>query len=438
MPYRLFIIFFCFSFLPGQSLFNRFVGTDPFKGYARSTAMGNTHLLNSTGSANVRFNPANITSMEMNWGFDIQADRSSVFERWSMPTKNKFGDFLTNADYVANEFNYHSISSGLFASINLPIIGTVGAGFHYAPLTHFIYHYSEEVRARMNGIYEDEWRDDEIPIKDPYIGSHNLDIEGSPMVTSLGCGIQLDMLGDIDFYIGGTINLIQSTQITNRVEVDTINTDDVTNLSTLHDVNATSELPSVNFMTFSTTMNLNSNIFLGASWEEKAKATTTPYSLSINSMSGLFQYFDDSSYVVNGLNYMKPEISSLALSYISHTEQTMSINFEINQVSYDNHLNLQNYRIFKFGFEYLTQMRTPIRGGLVYKTASIHALKPVSMFTFGTGKTIGNLVIDAAGTYCFQSFYYPDLFLVEDDIRPDYDLVRESQFHLQLDLSYKF
>ena len=47
-------------------------------------------------------------------------------------------------------------------------------------------------------------------------------------------------------------------------------------------------------------------------------------------------------------------------------------------------------------------------------------------------------MIDAAGTYCFQSFNYPDLFLVEDDIRPDYDLVRESQLHLQLDLSYKF
>ena len=110
MPYRLFIIFFCFSFLPGQSLFNRYLGTDPFKGYARSTAMGNTHLLNSTGSANVRFNPANITSMEMNWGFDIQADRSSIFERWSMPTKNKFGDFLTNLQIRPRKskvFYYH-------------------------------------------------------------------------------------------------------------------------------------------------------------------------------------------------------------------------------------------------------------------------------------------------------------------------------------------
>ena len=436
MLYRLFFISFCLSFLPGQSLFNRFIGTDPFTGSARSTAIGHAHLLNSSGSANVRFNPANLASKEMNWGFDMQAGHSSVFERWSLPVRDSFGEFLTSADYVANEFSYYDLRSGLFASINLPVIGVAGFGFHYAPLTHFTYQYFEEVRARMSGIYEDEWRDGEIPNKDPYIGSHNLNIEGTPMVTSLGGGIQLKM-GDIDFRMGGAINLIQSTKITDRVEVDTSNTN-IANLSTLPDMNVTANMPNVNFVTFSTTMNLTSNIYLGVSWEEAAIAATTPYSWSIDSTNGLFQYFDDSSYVVNGLHYMKPEITSLALSYISHMEQTMSINFEINQVSYDNHLNLQNYRIYKFGFEYLTEMKTPIRGGLVYQTPSIHVLKPVSMFTFGTGKTIGSLVIDAAGTYCFQSFYYPDLFPVEDNIRPDYDLVRDSQLNMQLAFTYRF
>ena len=83
-------------------------------------------------------------------------------------------------------------------------------------------------------------------------------------------------------------------------------------------------------------------------------------------------------------------------------------------------------------------MGTPIRGGLVYRQAVIPAMKPISMFTFGTGKTIGNMVIDAAGTYCLQSFSYPDLFPVEGDIRTDYDLVRDSQLNLQLGLTYQF
>ena len=58
-------------------------------------------------------------------------------------------------------------------------------------------------------------------------------------------------------------------------------------------------------------------------------------------------------------------------------------------------------------------MGTPIRGGLVYRTAYIPALKPVSMFTFGTGKSWQKLSFDIAGTYCFQSFDYPDLFVDE-------------------------
>ena len=83
-------------------------------------------------------------------------------------------------------------------------------------------------------------------------------------------------------------------------------------------------------------------------------------------------------------------------------------------------------------------MGTPIRGGLVYRQAVIPAMKPISIFTFGTGKTIGNMMIDAAGTYSFQSFNYPDLFPVEGDIRSEYDLVRDSQFNLQLALTYQF
>ena len=116
----------------------------------------------------------------------------------------------------------------------------------------------------------------------------------------------------------------------------------------------------------------------------------------------------------------------------------MSINFEYNQVFYNDHLNLQDYNQYKFGFEYLTHTGIPIRGGLMYRQTEIPAIKPVSIFTFGSGKSIGNFMVDIAGTYCFQSFSYPDLFPVEGDIRSDFDLVRDSQFHLQLAFTYQF
>ena len=431
MLYRIFIIIFSFSLISGQSLFNRWTGSDPFMGSPRSTAMGSTNLLNSTGSSNVRFNPANLGNMKTKRGFDFQLNRSSVFERWSMPVRDSFGEFLTHADYVANEFSFYGISLGLFGSTELPGIGIAGMGFHYGPLTHFNYQYSEEVR----GSYSIE--DGEYAGKDPIVGYQNLSTNGFTMLTSIGGGLKLGMLGNIEISVGGAINLIQSYHLTDRVEVDTLYSD-VTNLTTLPDFNVATQLPTANFMTFSTNLKLNSNINLGASWENDANITSSQYHWEIDSTNGLFQYWDDTSFVVSGLNYLKPEIKSLALSFISDLENMMSIDFEINQISYNGHHNFQNYKQFKFGFEYLTQLGTPIRGGLVYRTAFIPAMKPVSMFTFGSGKSIGSLEIDYAGTYCFQSFNYPDLFPVKGDIRSEYDLVRDSQLHLQLAVTYKF
>ena len=431
MRYRILLIILFLSALSGQSLFNRWVGSDPFMGSPRSTAMGSTHLLNSTGSSNVRFNPANLGNINTKLGFDIQVNRSSVFERWSMPVRDSFGEFLTSADYVANEFNYYDFSLGLIGTANISQIGKIGIGFNYAPLTHFTYKYSEEVR----GTYRIE--DGEYASKDPFVGYQNLQTDGVIMLTSIGGGLNVDYLGNMEISVGIAINLIQSAELTDRVEVDTLYSD-VTNLTTLPDWYTTSELPSANFMTFNTTFALNSNIVFGASWEGKATITTKQNIWEIDSTSGLFQYWSDTSFVVSGLNYMKPEIKTFAISYNSNADQEMSIDFELNQISYNGHPNFQDYKQFKFGFEYLTQMGTPIRGGLVYKTAFIPAMKPISMFTFGSGKSIGNLEIDYAGTYSFQSFNYPDLFPVEGDIRSENDLVRDSQLHLQFALTYKF
>ncbi|MBC8255767.1 MAG: hypothetical protein H8E85_00465 [Candidatus Marinimicrobia bacterium] len=431
MLYRILTIILTFSILSGQSLFNRWTGTDPFVGSARSTAMGTTHLLNSTASNNVRFNPAKLSLLISKRELSIQVNRSSVFERWSMPVRDSFGEFLTSADYVANEFNYYDVNLGLIGTVNITSMGKIGIGFNYAPLTHFTYQYSEEVR----GSYSIE--DGEYASKDPIVGYQNLSVEGKLMLASIGGGINLAILGDIEMSVGGALNLIQSAKLKDRVEVDTLYSD-VTNLTTLPDYSSTSELPAANFLTFSTNLKLNSNINLGASWEADANITSSQYNWEIDSTNGLFQYWGDSSFVISGLNYMKPDIKSFAFSYSSNTQQIMSIDFEVDQVSYKKHLIFQDYKQFKFGFEYLTQMGTPIRGGLVYKTPLIPAMKPISMFTFGSGKTIGNLVIDYAGTYSFQSFNYPDLFPVEGDIRSENDLVRDSQLHLQLALIYKF
>ena len=73
------------------------------------------------------------------------------------------------------------------------------------------------------------------------------------MLTSIGGGLNLGMLDDIEISVGGAINLIQSYNLTDRIEVDTLYSD-VTNLTTLPDFNVATQLPTANFMTFSTNL----------------------------------------------------------------------------------------------------------------------------------------------------------------------------------------
>ena len=85
-------------------------------------------------------------------------------------------------------------------------------------------------------------------------------------------------------------------------------------------------------MAISTILNLTPNMELGVSWEGKAMIITNQSSLLINDATGLFQYFDDDeNYMVSGLNYVKPEIRSIAMSINSDIEKMLSINFEANQ-----------------------------------------------------------------------------------------------------------
>ena len=119
MRYKIFVIIL-FSIASSQSLFHRFLGADSFSGSARSTAMGKTHLLNSSGSNNVRYNPALLSDFDSNTFIDFQVKRFSSFERWSMPVRDSFDEVLTQADYVSNEFSKYLVSGGATLSFNIP------------------------------------------------------------------------------------------------------------------------------------------------------------------------------------------------------------------------------------------------------------------------------------------------------------------------------
>jgi len=151
------------------------------------------------------------------------------------------------------------------------------------------------------------------------------------------------------------------------------------------------------------------------------------------------QWDNEDVYLPSGLNYLKPQLIGFSWGYTSTTTQSLSFSFEVDQISYNNHLNLDDFYKWKFGFEYLTQLGTPVRGGLVYSTSPVNSLPATTMFTFGSGKKIGNILIDISGTYQLYTYKYPDLFVVENDVRPNYyDTIRDSQLNLSLSVSYSF
>lgn len=428
MHYKIIFILTFFSISFGQSLFNRWTGSDPFIGSAKSNAMGSTHLINSYGSTNARFNPASLSHLPSNLVINLQLDRNTTFERWSMPVRDSFDEFLTNADYAANKNNYNHLRFGLALAIKNPIL--MGIGLNHSPLSHFSYKYLEEIR----GSYS--LADGELASKDPVIGFHNLQTSGTIMVTSIGIGIYLIDLNKIKLSVGSSINRMHGTTVKDYVHIDTLYSD-VDNLSTYPEINKKSKTTSSEFISLSTRLDYNSKLIFSLSWEDSSKQITDDF-LFYTDNNLQYQFWQNNNFVANGINYMKPEIVSIALSFLSNKKHKTSINFEINQIYYHNHLHLKNYNMIKFGFEHISQMGTPIRAGLIYQTSPINGMNPYSIFTFGTGKKIGNLSLDATGTYSIQSYNYPDLFPVQNDIRPDYDLIRESSLKIYFAISYNF
>ena len=442
MHYKFFISLLFFTILSGQSLFNRFIGSDPFLGSAKSTAMGNTHLLNSIGSSNVRYNPAKLSSIESKIEFDFQINRQSVYERWSIPIKDFFGEYFTNADYVVNEFSYSAYSIGINWR---PIKNKFGIGYSYAPLTYFNYSFSEEIR----GDYDTATDEDEYATRDPLLGYQNLNTTGKLMVSSIGFGYNLNT---IDLELGFSINQINTSKIKDFINVDSIKLfdsynqpsySDIVNLSDHRDLEQSEIINKSNFFAFSTLLNIKNSI-ISFSWEQKSNAKSNNHNISIDSTNSLFKYWDSNKkndstfYAVKGINYLKPEILSLAFNYDSKRDTELSLTFEINHIIYNKHQNLNNYQKYKFGFEYLLDSGIPIRAGMVYKKTPFLTIKPISIFTFGTGKKINNFILDIAGNYYLQSFNYPDLFKVKNDLRSDYDLVRDSHLNIQFSLTYLY
>jgi hypothetical protein len=428
MRYKiLFILLIALGY--SQSVYNRFLGASNVSGPAISSSMGNTHLLNAIGSQGVRYNPAKL-SEDKGVNLNLQMARNSISERWGMPVRDSFGEFLTHADYVSNENAISIVTGGVSANI----LGIMGVGFHYSPLTHFNYSYSEEVR----GSYRTA--DGEYASKDPLVGFHNLNIEGMASISSFGVSTGLSLF-DIHFDIGASGSMIQPFTLYETVDVDTLYSE-VTNLSEIKDLQRESRIwdESAQFFNLSWMLSLSERLKIGTSFETGVTLISDNSYVNIDSTNGLFEYWDDNNNLnIYGLQYEKPQCLALSLQYKSSHIQPLTLTFELNQLKYNKLEWMDDYKRWKFGFEYLTQLNTPIRGGIEYKSSRNNQLNSSTIFTFGSGKSLSKLDINVAGTYTLLKMNYVDLFPVINDVRPStYDAITESNFNLICSIHYKF
>ena len=353
--------------------------------------------------------------------------------------KDSFGGFLVSGDYVQNSTIFSFYRGGGVYKLTFNDFN-FGLGISYGPLTSFDYKYEEEVRGSLN------LEDGENGIKDPLVGYHIFETGGTLNLVSFGGGIGVSppqTFSSINF--GFTLHNVIGSELTEKFYTDSLSAD-VTNLSLVNKVNNKLEIPKGKFFSLSTDFNLlGLNLIFGYE-SDMILQTPTNSTVQVSDSVGLPIYIEQDSdysvqYIIEGLNYTKPSIINLGFGYRFKDTVPMSISFEINRIYTSNKLNgyeLNNITKLKMGFEYVALNEIPVRAGFIFSNSPFQNIQPESVFTFGTGKTFGKLTVDIAGAYHTNSYNYPDIFPVEDDDRPDYDTVLESNFNLVTTFQYKF
>ena len=430
MRYKL-VIILTLNLLFSQAIFNRFIGDDSFSGSTRSTSMGSTHLLSSDLNSIVRFNPSKLSQLNSGFSISSQMINSTLFERKTNIFKDSFGDFLTEGDYVWNDNSYTNYTGSIAYTVPLEE-QSIGIGVSYYQLTNFNFNYEEEVRDKYSA------DDGEQAIRDPFAGYHVLSTKGEVYAVGYGVGWQYsDELFSVG--IGHSMNNISKFELYEFMHVDTMYAD-VSNLSNIPSYNLTTSInPSNSLFTSSTIQFTYMNRFsCSIGIESKKQITVLPLNYDIDSLNGLYNFIntdtDSTYYSVRGLNYVKPGKLSLEFMLISPHINPISIVLGYDKLDYDE----VDITQWKFGFEYLSPNKIPIRGGVLYSFSPIFSLAPKTTFSIGSGFRYNQLEFSYGVTYNLYNYSYPDLFPVSGDVREDYDSVYESKLKLLFSLIYNF
>ena len=433
MHFKFLIIFILCNVIFCQAQLNRAIGEELLFGSSRSYAMGLTNSTNANNSSLIRSNPSllKFISKDNKPFFDFQMNINAISERRSILVKDFFGDFLTYADYANNNNSYNYFQGGVITNLN----NFIGLGISFLPLTSFNYDYIEEVRGST------DIEDGDIGLKDPLEGYHKFSSKGSLHTVSIGMSYSTVVEKSSQFNLGIGLHQILNTTITDEYGVDTL-TSDFENLSLVNDYYSKESFKDLGYF-YSLGLSFINNEFLFSLNIEPGLLIQTDNYSSYNFIDslGIISYLDDSNtnFIVRGLNYYKPEKLCVGLSYSprDNSDLTMTSEIEYNRL-YQHPYLTGSYYTYKFGFEYLLPSKTPIRSGLIYKKAPIELLPDQAIVTFGTGGQYKNTFYDIGCSYTFFDYYYPTLFLVNNQEYSNFDKITDSKLNFIISLRYLF
>ena len=406
----------------GQSFFDANLGSEVFWGSGKSVAMGKTSLFNDGSAAQVLLNPAGLAIGPNTQFVSVIAAGRQIHERRGIDLMDTFGDFLTTGDYVSNEKLYPHHYLGWVKRMPFEN-ATTALGISHGRLISFDYSYSEEVRGRLS------LDDGVIGIKDPIIGYHILETEGVLDVTSAGLGLNMPV-DEGALAVGLGVHWVGDATVSNDIKVEEIQVGEGF-LSYLPTASWEQELKADYFVSISGQWQCITGVQLAASYQSELKMERT---LNETLSTGGYRIYDPVLLPAIDTDFVRPARVEVGLAYRPVTQTPMSLVLSLEQIDYGN--PLRDVHIWKFGFEYLAMRSLPVRAGMIFQELPVQTVNPISLFTFGTGRQIGNLQIDLAGTYGINEYQHHDLFPVDGDVRPDYDRVKESQLQLILGLNY--
>ena len=441
MLFRL-LILLLINLVCSQTLYDSVSGYRFSSFSARSSVLGSSSSLTDTSPLGFHINPANISNnSKSNFLISSGYILNSNLERRGFVVKDYFGDYLTESDYVKNSSNYNYFPIGIkldrkYEKLKISLVASL------TPHSNYNYRYEEEVRGSLSAI------DGQIFSRDPLVGYHIFETKGEQQLISMGSALLINLLDDLSISAGLSLNSLQESEISEKLYVDKI-IEDSEQISGLDSYSVSYTLDKTQFISLGTTIRKR-NFQFSFSFEPKIIINKE---INIEDLSTLSANKDDiiSLYGNNslGINYFedyynlkvsdieKPMIYSIALGLLDEENNGYSFTVHYERKEHTKSYNLSSCDKLSIGIEHFTVNKVPIRFGIEYRTLPFQAqISSVNTISLGSGYKVNNLILDYGVSYSSIKYNYPDFFPLENEYRPDLDVINNENINFITSLTY--